>query len=43
VLIGSILTFLNISSDYQIGAQGLILVLAMAIRAVQNKRDGKRI
>lgn len=39
VLIGSILTFLNFSSDYQIGAQGLILVLALAVRAVRVRRE----
>jgi ribose/xylose/arabinose/galactoside ABC-type transport system permease subunit len=36
VLIGTVLTFLNVSSDYQIGAQGLILILTLGIRAVRN-------
>ena len=35
VLIGTVLTFLDVSSDYQIGAQGLILISVLAVRAVR--------
>jgi ribose transport system permease protein len=35
VLIGTLLTFLDVSSDYQIGAQGLILISVLAVRAVR--------
>ena len=41
VLIGTVLTFLNVSSDYQIGAQGLILIATLAIRAVRRFVTGR--
>lgn len=34
-LISSLLTFLHVSSNYQIGVQGLVLILALAVRAVR--------
>lgn len=37
-LISSLLTFLQVSSNYQIGAEGLILILALAVRAVRAGR-----
>ena len=41
VLIGTVLTFLNVSSDYQIGAHGLILIATLAIRAVRKFVTGR--
>ena len=38
-LTGSFLTFLQISPDWQIGAQGGILILVLALRALINRRD----
>lgn len=40
-LTGSFLTFLRISPDWQIGAQGGILILVLALRALINQREGK--
>ncbi len=41
-LAGSFLTFLRISPDWQIGAQGAILILVLAIRLLLNRREGAR-
>lgn len=38
-LTGSFLTFLRISPDWQIGAQGGILILVLALRALINRRE----
>lgn len=38
-LTGSFLTFLQISPDWQIGAQGGILILVLALRALINRRE----
>ena len=37
-LTGSFLTFLKISPDWQIGAQGAILIIVLALRALINRR-----
>jgi len=39
-LTGSFLTFLKISPDWQIGAQGGILIVVLALRALINRREG---
>ncbi len=39
-LAGSFLTFLRLSNDWQIGAQGAILFLVLAVRLVLNRREG---
>ena len=39
-LTGSFLTFLRISPDWQIGAQGGILIIVLALRALINRREG---
>lgn len=39
-LAGSFLTFMRISPDWQIGAQGAILITVLALRAVINRREG---
>ncbi|MEO1308231.1 MAG: ABC transporter permease [Pseudomonadota bacterium] len=39
-LTGSFLTFLKISPDWQIGAQGAILIIVLALRALINRREG---
>ncbi|MEM8916888.1 MAG: ABC transporter permease, partial [Pseudomonadota bacterium] len=36
------LTFLRLSPDFQIGAQGAILILVLAMRAVINRNEAKR-
>jgi ribose/xylose/arabinose/galactoside ABC-type transport system permease subunit len=36
-LVGSVLSFLDVSSDWQIGAQGLLLLGTLGIRAVRRK------
>ena len=41
-LAGSFLTFLRLSPDWQIGAQGAILILVLAIRLLLNRRRGAR-
>ncbi len=41
-LAGSFLTFLRISPDWQIGAQGAILILVLALRALINRAEGRR-
>ncbi len=38
-LTGSFLTFLKISPDWQIGAQGGILIIVLALRALINRRE----
>lgn len=40
-LAGSLLAFLRISPDWQIGAQGAILILVLALRALVNRAEGK--
>ncbi|WP_127145569.1 ABC transporter permease [Pelagibacterium montanilacus] len=40
-LAASFLSFLRISPDWQIGAQGAILILVLAIRLVLNRRENK--
>ncbi len=40
VLAGSFLSFMRISPDWQIGAQGAILIIVLALRAIINRRDG---
>jgi len=34
------LTFFSIPPDWQIGAQGAILIIVLALRAVINRREG---
>ena len=40
-LAGSVLSFLRISPDWQIGAQGAILILVLAVRLLLNRRERK--
>lgn len=40
-LAGSLLTFLRISPDWQIGAQGAILILVLALRALTSRRRAR--
>lgn len=40
-LTGSFLIFLKISPDWQIGAQGAILIIVLALRALINRRDSQ--
>lgn len=40
VLAGSFLSFMRISPDWQIGAQGAILIIVLALRALINRREG---
>lgn len=39
VLAGSFLSFMRISPDWQIGVQGAILIIVLALRAIINRRD----
>ncbi|MGO8485157.1 hypothetical protein AB9F39_39500, partial [Rhizobium leguminosarum] len=39
-LAGSFLSFLRISPDWQIGAQGAILIIVLALRLMRNRRRG---
>jgi len=39
-LAGSFLIFMRISPDWQIGAQGAILIIVLALRALINRREG---
>lgn len=39
VLAGSFLSFMRISPDWQIGAQGAILIIVLALRAIINRRE----
>ena len=39
VLAGSLLSFMRISPDWQIGAQGAILILVLALRAAVNRLE----
>ncbi|MBB5278565.1 ribose transport system permease protein [Rhizobium rosettiformans] len=41
-LAGSFLSFLRISPDWQIGAQGAILILVLTLRLVLNRAEGRR-
>jgi ribose transport system permease protein len=41
-LAGSFLSFLRISSDWQIGAQGAILIIVLALRLGMNRLEAKR-
>jgi len=41
VLAGSLLSFLHISPDWQIGAQGAILILVLALRAFVNRLEAQ--
>lgn len=41
-LAGSFLTFLRLSPDWQIGAQGAILILVLAIRLLLHRREAAR-
>ena len=41
-LAASFLTFLRLSPDWQIGAQGAILILVLAIRLLLNRREARR-
>jgi ribose transport system permease protein len=40
-LAGSLLNFMHISPDWQVGAQGLILIAVLAARALINRNDGR--
>ncbi|MFI5013579.1 MAG: ABC transporter permease [Hyphomicrobiales bacterium] len=40
-LAGSLLTFMHISPDWQVGAQGAILIAVLAARALINRNDGR--
>jgi ribose transport system permease protein len=40
-LAGAFLIFMRISPDWQIGAQGAILIVVLALRALINRREGK--
>lgn len=40
-LASSFLTFLRLSSDWQIGAQGAILIIVLAIRLLLNRREAR--
>jgi ribose transport system permease protein len=37
-LAASLLTFMRISPDWQIGAQGAILIIVLALRALTSRR-----
>jgi len=39
-LITSLLVFLQVSSNYQVGVEGLILILVIAVKAVRARRQG---
>lgn len=41
-LAGSFLSFLRISPDWQIGAQGAILILVLTLRLVLNRAEGRK-
>jgi ribose transport system permease protein len=41
-LTASFLSFLRISSDWQIGAQGAILIIVLALRAVINRAEARQ-
>jgi ribose transport system permease protein len=40
-LAGSLLNFMRISPDWQVGAQGAILIIVLAARAMINRTDGR--
>jgi ribose transport system permease protein len=39
-LAGSLLTFMRISPDWQVGAQGAILIVVLAARTLINRSEG---
>jgi ribose transport system permease protein len=41
-LAGSLLSFLQISPDWQIGAQGAILIVVLALRTLVNRAEARR-
>jgi ribose transport system permease protein len=41
-LAGSFLSFLRISPDWQIGAQGGILIIVLALRAIINRSEARQ-
>ena len=41
-LAGSFLSFLRISPDWQIGAQGAILIIVLALRVLINRAEARR-
>jgi ribose transport system permease protein len=41
-LAASFLSFLRISPDWQIGAQGAILIIVLALRALINRAEAKQ-
>ena len=40
-LAGSLLNFMRVSPDWQVGAQGAILIIVLAARALINRTDGR--
>ena len=42
ILAGSFLIFMRISPDWQIGAQGAILIIVLALRALINTGEARR-
>ena len=40
-LAGSFLSFLRISPDWQIGAQGAVLIVVLALRVIVNRSEGR--
>jgi ribose transport system permease protein len=40
-LAGSLLNFMRVSPDWQVGAQGAILIIVLAARAIINRTDGR--
>jgi ribose transport system permease protein len=40
-LAGSLLNFMRISPDWQVGALGAILIIVLAARAIINRTDGR--
>jgi ribose transport system permease protein len=41
-LAGSLLSFMRISPDWQIGAQGAILILVLALRSLLNRAEARQ-
>src|SRR6266481_2349976 len=42
-LAGSLLNFMRVSPDWQVGAQGAILIIVLAARALINRADGRTV
>ena len=42
-LAGTLLNFMRISPDWQVGAQGAILIIVLAARAIINRIDGRTV